>query len=173
MRKALRFAAALLVVAAILALYDRLLTVNNTTVALTLLLAILGISARVGLAEATVASVAAVLGFNYYFLPPNRNVHHSGPPELGRAGGFSGDRRDRQPAFRARPPANRGCRSAASRYRAALRAGAVHDPHRQTPRKTIREFVNRVVQVFGCNAAAFYYRPDRRVLPLRPGKPGW
>ena len=26
-------------------------------------------------------------------------------------------------------------------------------------RKTIREFVNRVVQVFGCGAAAFYYRP--------------
>jgi two-component system, OmpR family, sensor histidine kinase KdpD len=26
-------------------------------------------------------------------------------------------------------------------------------------RKTIREFVNRVVQVFGCTAAAFYYRP--------------
>ena len=34
-------------------------------------------------------------------------------------------------------------------------------------RKTIREFVNRVVQVFGCDGAAFYYRPTGEILPLR------
>src|SRR5262249_56159380 len=44
--------------------------VNSTTVALTLLLAILAISAQWGLAEASLASVVAVLEFNYYFLPP-------------------------------------------------------------------------------------------------------
>ena len=38
--------------------------------ALTLLLVIFGISAAWGLLEATIASLAAVLGFNYYFLPP-------------------------------------------------------------------------------------------------------
>ena len=38
------------------------------------------------------------------------------------------------------------------------------------PRKTIREFVQKVVQVFGCEAAAFYYRLDRGVFPLRTGK---
>ena len=47
--KALRFAASLALVAAIVAVY-RLLPVNNTTVALTLLLAILGISTWWGLA---------------------------------------------------------------------------------------------------------------------------
>jgi K+-sensing histidine kinase KdpD len=61
--KGLRFAASVLIVAAILALY-RALPVNSTTVALTLLLAILGVSARWGLGEATVASLVAVLGFN-------------------------------------------------------------------------------------------------------------
>jgi two-component system, OmpR family, sensor histidine kinase KdpD len=34
------------------------------------LLVIFGISAWWGLLEATIASLAAVLGFNYYFLPP-------------------------------------------------------------------------------------------------------
>src|ERR1022692_2486779 len=67
--KALRIGLSVLAVAAVLALYHAV-QVNNTTVALSLLLAILAISARWGLAEATVASVAAVLGFNYWFLPP-------------------------------------------------------------------------------------------------------
>src|SRR5579863_6329993 len=35
-------------------------------------------------------------------------------------------------------------------------------------RKTIREFVNRVVQVFGCTAAAFYYRPSDEYLRSGP-----
>jgi len=49
--KALRFAASVLIIAAILALYRTLLPVNNTTVALTLLLAILGMSAGWGWAK--------------------------------------------------------------------------------------------------------------------------
>ena len=44
-------------------IYRTVLHVNNTTVALSLLLAVLGISTWWGLAEATVASVVAVLGF--------------------------------------------------------------------------------------------------------------
>ena len=70
--KAWRVAASIGVVAAILALYYFLLPVNATTVALTLLLAILGLSTRWGLGEATIASIAAVMGFNYCFLPPVR-----------------------------------------------------------------------------------------------------
>src|ERR1035437_5694464 len=65
-----RFLASVLAVAAILALYRLVLPVNNTTVALSLLLVVLGVSARWGLAEATVASIVAVLGLNYYFLEP-------------------------------------------------------------------------------------------------------
>src|SRR5262249_20667129 len=65
-----RYGASILLIAAILAIYRLLVTVNNTTIALSLLLAILAVSTRWGLAEATVASVVAVLGFNYNFLPP-------------------------------------------------------------------------------------------------------
>ncbi|MCX6629665.1 MAG: DUF4118 domain-containing protein, partial [Candidatus Solibacter sp.] len=66
----LRFCASVLAVAAILALYRLVLSVNNTTVALSLLLVVLGVSARWGLGDATLASVVAVLGLNYYFLEP-------------------------------------------------------------------------------------------------------
>ena len=65
-----RSVAACAVVALIILFYYRLVPVNQTTVALTLLLVIFGISAFWGLLEATVASFAGVLGFNYYFLPP-------------------------------------------------------------------------------------------------------
>lgn len=48
----------------------RLLHVNVTTVALAYLLAIMIVSTVWGLAVAVVMSVAAMLAFNYYFLPP-------------------------------------------------------------------------------------------------------
>lgn len=70
--RVLRLIAAPAIVVVIIAIYGRLVTVNHTTIALTLLLAILGISTWWGLPEATVASLVAVLGFNYYFLPPVR-----------------------------------------------------------------------------------------------------
>ena len=66
-----RFLASILAVAAILALYRLVLSVNNTTVALSLLLAVLGVSARWGLAEAIVASIVAVIGLNYFYLAYN------------------------------------------------------------------------------------------------------
>jgi len=71
-RRVLRLIAAPAIVALVIAFYYRAFPVNHTTVALTLLLVVLAISTRWGLPEATVASVAAVLGFNYYFLPPVR-----------------------------------------------------------------------------------------------------
>jgi len=57
-------------VAAIIFVYCRTVPVNATTVALTLLLAILGLATKWGLTESIVASIAAMLGFNYFFLPP-------------------------------------------------------------------------------------------------------
>src|SRR5689334_6470673 len=65
-----RLAATAAIVAAIVEFYYLYAHVNATTVALTLLLAILGISAYWGLLEATVASVLATLGFNFFFLDP-------------------------------------------------------------------------------------------------------
>lgn len=65
-----RFSAALLLVAGLAWLYHALIHVNNTTVALSFLLAILVLAAAWGMAEAVAAAVAAVLAFNYFFLPP-------------------------------------------------------------------------------------------------------
>jgi two-component system sensor histidine kinase KdpD len=67
----LRAFAALLILAAITASYRKLLpNVNQTTVALSFLLAILAVSAVWGMAVSALMSVAAMVAFNYFFLPP-------------------------------------------------------------------------------------------------------
>jgi len=66
----LQFAAALAIVLGITVFYRKVLPVNGTTAALTLLLAILIVSTVWGIAVSVFMSVAAMLAFNYYFLPP-------------------------------------------------------------------------------------------------------
>ena len=66
----LRFAVALGLVLGISLFYRRVLQVNPTTVALTFLLAILAVSTVWGIAVSVFMSIAAMLAFNYYFLPP-------------------------------------------------------------------------------------------------------
>ncbi|MFZ0431882.1 MAG: DUF4118 domain-containing protein [Candidatus Acidiferrales bacterium] len=66
----IQFCVAFGLVAGITEFYRHLLSVNGTTVALTLLLAILIISAAWGIAVSVFMSVVAMLAFNYYFLPP-------------------------------------------------------------------------------------------------------
>jgi two-component system, OmpR family, sensor histidine kinase KdpD len=68
--RVLQFCAALALVFAIVLVYRHLVAANTTTVALTFLLAILLVSAAWGLAVSVFMSVAAMLAFNYYFLPP-------------------------------------------------------------------------------------------------------
>jgi len=68
--RALQFAAALAIVAGITLFYRNVLSVNQTTVALTYLLAILAVSTFWGFAVSAFMSVAAMLAFNYFFLPP-------------------------------------------------------------------------------------------------------
>ncbi len=165
--KALRFAASVGIVAAVVALYHLVLTVNTTTVALTLLLAILGVSTRFGLGEATVASVVAVLGFNYYFLPPVGTLTIQDPQNwvallaflvtAATASQLSTSARRRAAEAEAR-------RVEIERLYALVQAMMLGG----NPRRTIREFVNRVVQVFGCEAAAFYYRPTEEILRSGP-----
>jgi len=65
-----RLAASLVVVAAITFLCSHVIPVNATTAGFAYLLGILGIAATWGLIESIVASVAAMLCFNFYFLPP-------------------------------------------------------------------------------------------------------
>src|SRR5256885_1497723 len=68
------FALSIAIVAGIAFLYRYVLLVNQTTVALTLLLAILAVSAVWGMVVSVFMSVAAMLVFNYEFLPPVGNL---------------------------------------------------------------------------------------------------
>src|ERR1700730_6839164 len=65
-----RIAASIGAVVLITALYFEILHVNPTTVALSYLIAILLIATGWGIVEATAGSIAAVLCFNFFFLPP-------------------------------------------------------------------------------------------------------
>ncbi len=78
----LRHAACLAIVFAIVCVYLKLISVNATTVALTFLLAVLLIATVWGLAASVTTSVAAVLAFNFFFLPPvgTLTVEFSSPP---------------------------------------------------------------------------------------------
>src|SRR5580693_3084787 len=145
--KAFRFAASIAIVAATLVLYRVGLQVNTTTVALTLLLAILGVSTRWGLGEATVASVVAVLGFNYFFLPPIGTLTIQDPQNwvallaflvtAVTASQLSASARRRAAEAEAR-------RVEIERLYSLVQSMMLSG----SARKTIREFVNRVVQAF-------------------------
>jgi two-component system sensor histidine kinase KdpD len=88
-RRALPFVAALAIVAAITLFYKTaLLQVNETTVALSFLLAILAVSAAWGMAVSACMSVAAMLAFNYYFLPPLRTLTIRDPQNWVALGAF-------------------------------------------------------------------------------------
>ena len=63
-------AVSLVVIAGIILLYRHVLRVNQTTVALSFLLAILAVSAVWGMLVSAFMSVVAMLAFNYFFLPP-------------------------------------------------------------------------------------------------------
>jgi two-component system sensor histidine kinase KdpD len=69
-QRLLKTLAAMAIIAAITFLFFRLLPVNNTTVALVFVLAILAIATAWGLTEAILASILAMLCFNFFFLPP-------------------------------------------------------------------------------------------------------
>ena len=158
MNKAWRFAASVLLVAAIVAVYRTLLTANTTTVALSLLLAILGISTWWGLAEATVASVLAVLGFNFYFLPPVGTLTIQDPQNWVALAAFlvtAVTASQLSAHARRRAAADEARRVEVERLYALVQAMSLTG----SVLKTAREFVHRVVQVFGCDGAALYYRP--------------
>lgn len=69
-RGTIRIVAVLGIIAAITFLCRHVVQVNSTTAGFTYLIAVLMIATTWGLREATVASVAAMLCFNFFFLPP-------------------------------------------------------------------------------------------------------
>jgi two-component system sensor histidine kinase KdpD len=165
--RAARIAVSVVAVAAVTALFRLLLHVNNTTVALTLLMVILAISARWGLVEATVASVAAVLGFNFFFLPPVGTFTINDPQNFVAFLAFL------VTAVTASQLAERARRRTAESEERRLEIERLYELVQGmmlggTPGKTIREFVHRVVQVFGCDGAVFYYRPAEEIVRSGP-----
>jgi two-component system sensor histidine kinase KdpD len=68
--RAARFAMCLAVVALVTFICFGIIHANATTTALMMLLVVLGVATRWGLIEATFTSIAAVLAFNLFFLPP-------------------------------------------------------------------------------------------------------
>src|SRR5580698_7324786 len=164
--KALRFAASLLLVAIVLTA-DWELRVNATTAALSLLLAILGISAQVGLAEALVSSVVAMLGFNLLFLPPIGKLTIQDPQNWVALVAFLVTAIT---SSQLSTHARRRAAEAEARKLEIERLYALVQAMMLTgsARKTIREFVNQLVQAFGCTAAAFYYRPTDEFVRSGP-----
>jgi two-component system, OmpR family, sensor histidine kinase KdpD len=153
-------------VIAVLQFY-RLLPANNTTVALSLLLAILGISTWWGLAEATVASVTAMLGFNFWFLPPVGTFTIEDPENYVALLAFmvTAVTASQLSAWGRRRTAEAEARRLEIERLYALLQAMLFTGN---ARKTIREFVNKVVQVFGCGAAALYYYPGDEVVRSGP-----
>src|SRR6266849_9497823 len=64
------FLLSLFTIAGIAFLYRKIIPANQTTVALSFLLAILAVSAVWGTVVSVFMSVVAMLAFNYFFLPP-------------------------------------------------------------------------------------------------------
>ncbi|HZL25597.1 MAG TPA: ATP-binding protein [Acidobacteriaceae bacterium] len=79
---AARWVGVVICLAGIVAFYRLVLHVNPTTVALTLLLFILFLAARLGLRYAVVTSFAAGAAYNYFFLPPLGRFTISDPQNL-------------------------------------------------------------------------------------------
>src|SRR6266478_2040851 len=82
------FLLSIFIVAGIAFLYRQVLPANQTTVALSFLLAILAVSAVWGMAVSVFMSVVAMLTFNYLFLPPVGNFAIADPQDWVALGAF-------------------------------------------------------------------------------------
>lgn len=74
-----RLAAVLCGVAAVTAINFRLFHVNSPTAAFSYLLLVLALATRVGLKESITASLASMLAYNFFFLPPIRTFTIADP----------------------------------------------------------------------------------------------
>jgi two-component system sensor histidine kinase KdpD len=163
-----RLAASLLAVSGVLALYRLALPVNSTTVALSLLIAILAISARWGLADATAASLAAIVGLNYFFLPPVGTLTIEDPQNWVALAAFLATAAT---ASQLSERARRRAAEAEERRREVERLYALVQGVMliASPRNTVRELLDHVVRIFDVRGAAFYSRAADDVVRSGPG----
>ncbi|MGA2134531.1 MAG: ATP-binding protein [Bryobacteraceae bacterium] len=153
----LRLLAAQAIIVLIVESY-RSFPVNQTTVALSLLLAILGISAGFGLLEATIASFVAMLGFNYYFLPPIGTFEIDDPQNWVALIAFL---ITAVMASQLSAHAKRRAREAEARRREVEGLYALSQSLllSGSARTASQDLVARVVKILGVNTAAFYAKP--------------
>ena len=171
-----RILGTLAIVGAITVFYARIFSVNNVTVALSFLLAVLVIATRWGLVEALLASVAGMLCFNFFFIPPVGTLTIADPQNW--------------VAFLAFVVTA----AITSHLSASVRRQAQESMQRQHEMEQLytlsrnlllleahghpaQEITNLIVQVFGLPGLAFYDRANDRIhragphdIPLDAGK---
>jgi two-component system sensor histidine kinase KdpD len=169
-RRSLQVLVAPVLVAAILAILLHWFKVNNTTVALTLLLAILAISTWRGRLEATLASLVAVLGFNYYFLPPVRTFIVQDPQNWVALLAFL---ITAVTASQLSVRAKRRTQDAVERRRELEGLYALSQSLllSGSARTASRDLVSRVVKILGVNTAAFHVKAGGETFRWGPENP--
>jgi len=169
-RRALRLIAAPAMVALVVAFYFRVATVNNTTVALTLLLVIFAISTVWGLLEAAIASFAAVLGFNYFFLPPVGSFEVQDPQNWVALAAF---------LITSVMASQLSVRAKRRTLEAVERRSEVEGLYALSQslllsgsaRTASQDLVSRVVKILGVTTAAFYARSSHETFRWGAGDP--
>ncbi|MDR3677034.1 MAG: DUF4118 domain-containing protein [Acidobacteriota bacterium] len=173
---AFRILGALGIIAGITFFYFLIFHVNNVTVALSFLLAVLAIATRWGLVEALAASVAGMLCFNFFFLPPVGALTIADPQNWVALSAFV------------------VTAVIASQLSTSLRTQALESSHRQQEMERLytlsrnllllevhghlaQEITNLIAQVFEVPGLALYDRATDRIhragphdIPVEPGK---
>ena len=158
--RTIRLVAAVALIAAVIFVYFRVMAANTTTtVALTLLLAILGIATQWGLTESIVASIAAALGFNYFFLPPVGTFTISDTQNWVAFGAFLVTAIT---ASQLSVRAKRRTAEAISRRREVARLYALGQAMLLSGnvRSTARDAVNSIIRTFEIPAVVFFSKAD-------------
>ncbi|HYK88260.1 MAG TPA: ATP-binding protein [Acidobacteriota bacterium] len=168
MRWAVRLTASAAIIAAITVLYFHVAAANATTVALSFLLAILGIATGWGLVESLFASVLAVISFNYFFLPPIRTLTISDPQNWVALLAFL------VTSVTVSQLSVRAKRRAAEAIERRLEVERLYELGQAMLlssglRPAARETVNRIMQIFDIPSAAFYLKSENAFFRSDPG----
>ncbi|HYK90039.1 MAG TPA: ATP-binding protein [Acidobacteriota bacterium] len=165
LRRILRLAAAVGIIAVILALFLRISYLGKTAIVLSLLLAVLGIASRWGFAESLAAAIAAGLFVECFVAPP---FGLGAPQHWIALSAFlitaitttelsmRARRKEREASAR-----RRELESLYNFSQAILQCATVES--------TLKNVVDRIVEVFGVEAAALYYRPKDVIFEAGSG----
>jgi two-component system sensor histidine kinase KdpD len=162
LRWTIRLLGSVALVAAIIYLL-RMVSANSTTVALALVLAILGIATWLGLTESVVASIVAMLGLNYYFLPPAGTFTIADPQNWVALGAFLVTA---IAASQLSVHARRRAAEAIARRQEVERLYALGQAMllSGSVRTTARDAVNSIMRTFEIPAAVFFNKVENEFL---------